>query len=244
MSTAISPPPRLASASSGSVHAVRCERALGDRRRPCARRPSASRPVPGPATSAGSLPVSQHASAVAGVVLPIPISPPTSSVIPSVFARRRELAADLDRVADVVAWRARARRRGSRSASGRCGRRRGASSRRSRPRRRRSGRRRPRCASTDTAPPPDRKVASICAVTSGGKALTPSAATPWSAAATTTRALTCGRWLAGHAREPDRELLEPPEAPGRLDELRLARARGLHRGLVERLDLDVHGRAP
>src|SRR5581483_10501861 len=44
----------------------------------------------------------------------------------------------------------------------------------------------PACrASTLTAAPPERKLASICTVTSCGYALTPSAATPWSAAATT-----------------------------------------------------------
>ena len=98
-------------------------------------------------------------------------------------------------------------------------------------------------ASVDTAPPPDRKVASICAVTSGGKALTPSAATPWSAAATTIRARTAGSGLPGHAGEPDRELLQAPEAARRLDELGLALARGGHGGFVERLDLDNHGSA-
>src|SRR5581483_9978348 len=40
-------------------------------------------------------------------------------------------------------------------------------------------------ASTETAAPPARKFATICAVTSGGYAETPAAATPWSAAATT-----------------------------------------------------------
>ena len=54
-----------------------------------------------------------------------------------------------------------------------------------RPRRRLRAPLRARRASTQIAAPPDAKLASICRVTSCGYALTPSAATPWSAAATT-----------------------------------------------------------
>jgi hypothetical protein len=43
-------------------------------------------PVPGPTTSAAGRPVSHAARQAAGVVLPMPISPPTRTVIPSAAA--------------------------------------------------------------------------------------------------------------------------------------------------------------
>jgi hypothetical protein len=48
--------------------------------------------------------------------------------------------------------------------------------------------------------------------------------------------------FAGHAGEPDRQLLEAPEAAGRLHELRLPSAGSVHRGVVKWPDLRIHGR--
>ena len=64
---------------------------------------------------------------------------------------------------------------------------------------------------TQTAAPPAAKLAIICAVTSAGKALTPSSATPWSAPNTITRAgsivgervfLTVDSWTATDSSSP------------------------------------------
>ena len=87
------------------------------------------------------------------------------------------------------------------------------------------------------AAPPAAKLITIAGVTSAGKALTPSAVTPWSAAMTATAL--CLDHAAGpalDAGELDRERLEPAERLGRLGELQLARLGGAHGAGVERGD--------
>ena len=91
------------------------------------------------------------------------------------------------------------------------------------------------------AAPPAAKFATICAVTSCGYALTPSAATPWSAAATTIAASAARRRAPPPSRRSARQLLEPAEAAARL-RLRVergcaARARRFVRGLDRREQL-------
>ena len=87
------------------------------------------------------------------------------------------------------------------------------------------------------AAPPATKFMTIAGVTSAGKAETPSATTPWSAAMTATSlVLEPGPRLGADAGELDGERLEPAQRPGRLGELRLARLGGAHRRPVERLD--------
>ena len=76
------------------------------------------------------------------------------------------------------------------------------------------------------AAPPARKFATICAVTSAGKAETPRAATPWLPAKTRAWGfLTSGRSV---PRQPAYQIarLELPERCGRLGQLRVPRCRG------------------
>ena len=177
---------------------------------------SSATPVPRPVTIAGSAPVSAAVSALAAVVLPIPISPvPTqsgadasTSAAPSAIARSGLFAGHRGPLRDAAGARPDARVRGLRRGRPAAPRRRGS---RRPPAPRRGERARSRAA------PPCAKFSTICAVTAWGYALTPSVATPWSPASVKiTGASIMRQGIPGDHDHPDGELLQPPQAPPRL----------------------------
>ena len=186
---AISRPPTAASTSTGSAPRSGSPFASRPRRTAPTLRAmaSSSRPVPRPHTSDGSAGSSAAVKALAAVVFPIPISPRPTISMPSWAS---SVATAIPRSIAPIAV--------GRDMAGPCVRSSvprtpstistltpatsGASVTPASTTRRRAPASR---ASTQMAAPPFAKLASICAVTSGGYALTPCAATPWSAAATT-----------------------------------------------------------
>jgi len=90
-SPAISKPPSRASTSRGSVGSGRFTSSARRTASTLRRKPESSTPVPRPVACSGLSPVKAQVSALAAVVLPIPISPRASSVTPesaSSWARR------------------------------------------------------------------------------------------------------------------------------------------------------------
>ncbi len=144
-------------------------------------RPASSTPVPRPVQSAAAPPKSAQASAAAEVVLPIPISPVTSRSASGSTASH-PVARAATSSASVIAGAA------VKSAVGRSSSSAWTSIRAPNVR-----------ASWLIAAPPARKFATICTVTSAGKAETPRAVTPWlPAKIRTSGRSTCGRSVPCH----------------------------------------------
>ncbi len=147
--------------------------------------PRASSPVPGPHISAGSRPRSAQESAAAEVVLPMPMSPSATTLAPastSSAASEAPRSSASDAVSRLIAGPSAAFAVPSPSRRLRTA---GCSNGSTTPASTTSSSAPSERASTQIAAPPDAKFASIWRVTSCGYALTPSAATPWSPAATT-----------------------------------------------------------
>ena len=185
----ISNPPTLARTSNPSFGSGRLRAMLLWITETLRRRCSSSSPVPLPAISPGGLPVSTAAMAALGVVLAMPMSPVPKRSVPGERLSAISIPASTLNTASsrlmagpsaMLPVPARMRLEISQSLSfGRS-----------------SSEATPRSATTTRAPveramalmpaPPRTKLWTICAVTSRGYLLTPSAATPWSAAMTTT----------------------------------------------------------
>src|SRR6267378_2954025 len=182
-SPAISKPPTLASTSRpsrGSGAFTDSARATMSTLRASA---ASSTPVPRPVTRSGGAPVIAAVIALAAVVLPIPISPvPRRSAPASIAARASRAPVSMA----LTAWaRVIAGPRAMLAVPGAIGQATSSDARAIGFATPKSATitRAPACrASTLTAAPPLRKFSTICAVTTWGYALTPSATTPWSAA--------------------------------------------------------------
>ena len=202
-------------------------------------------------------------SAAAGVVLPMPISPVTRQRRTACHQLAGDLGADVERGLGlrriVIAGRdgqvGRARCRPC-AAAGRAARRATPAT----PTSTTSTRAPIWRASTLMAAPPAQKLATICAVTSCGHGVTPSATTPWSPAKTATAAGAGQRRraLAGDPAQLRAEGLEAPERAAGLRQAPVQRDGVGHGGPVERAQrgdghsegsgrcdqLVVHGRSP
>ena len=194
----ISKPPTFASTSRPSSRSGRLTASARRTASTLRRQPSSSTPVPRPVTSSAAAPVMAAVIALAAVVLPMPMSPvATRSAPPSIASMTRRAPAS---IAASACARLMAGPRVMFAVPAPSGQRTSAPPISDRPP---IGLATPKSATTTRAPqsrastltaaPPRRKFSTICAVTDGGYALTPSAVTPWSAAnVKITGCATCG----------------------------------------------------